>query len=59
MIGVSNTSGTLEITKNEYELILAIRELLPNDKLIIQKKAPTNKVELFVRIERGVFLERG
>ena len=58
MIGVSDQQGTFEITKNEYELILALRELQPRDKLVIVKQKPENRVELFVRIERAVLMPK-
>ena len=58
MIGVSNQDGTLQITQNEYELILTLRQLQPRDKLIIIKQAPANKIELFVRVERGILMVR-
>ena len=58
MIGVSNQQGTFEITKNEYELILALRQLQPRDKLVIVKQKPENRVELFVRIERAVLMPK-
>ena len=58
MIGISNLQGTFEITKNEYELILALRQLQPRDKLVIVKQKPENRVELFVRIERAVLMPK-
>lgn len=53
------TSMQLEVTRNEHEIVLAIRAMQPRDKMVVVKRSPKDTIELFVRIERGILLSKG
>ena len=57
MMGISN-NGTTELTENEWQFIQVLRQMKPQDQLLITKKSPKSDTEFEVRTGQVQYLFR-